>query len=73
MPVVSARPWDSKREAAKANGGVWYLQNVHPRGPIASQLLATFEGRTLRLINASSPLRWDATMLGAATEYARAN
>lgn len=25
------------------------------------------------LINASSPLRWDATMLGAATEYARAN
>jgi len=25
------------------------------------------------LINASSPMRWDATMLGAATEYARAN
>lgn len=25
------------------------------------------------LINASSPLRWDSTMLGAATEYARAN
>ncbi|MCP3936321.1 MAG: trimethylamine methyltransferase family protein [Actinomycetia bacterium] len=25
------------------------------------------------LVNASSPLRWDATMLGAATEYARAN
>ena len=25
------------------------------------------------LINAASPLRWDATMLGAATEYARAN
>jgi len=25
------------------------------------------------LINASSPLRWDATMLGAATEYAKAN
>lgn len=25
------------------------------------------------LINASSPLRWDATMLGAATEYARTN
>ncbi len=25
------------------------------------------------LINASSPLRWDATMLGAATEYARSN
>ncbi|MCY4068306.1 MAG: trimethylamine methyltransferase family protein [Acidimicrobiaceae bacterium] len=25
------------------------------------------------LINASSPLRWDATMLGAATNYARAN
>ena len=25
------------------------------------------------LINASSPLRWDATMLGAATEYSRAN
>jgi len=25
------------------------------------------------LINASSPLRWDATMLGAASEYARAN
>ena len=34
-----------------------------------------FEGRTVMtsLINASSPLRWDATMLGAATEYARAN
>jgi len=33
------------------------------------------EGRTvlISLINASSPLRWDATMLGAATEYARAN
>jgi trimethylamine---corrinoid protein Co-methyltransferase len=32
-------------------------------------------GRTVMtsLINASSPLRWDATMLGAATEYARAN
>jgi len=27
----------------------------------------------ISLINASSPLRWDATMLGAATEYARAN
>ena len=25
------------------------------------------------LINAASPMRWDATMLGAATEYARAN
>lgn len=25
------------------------------------------------LINAASPLRWDATMLGAATEYAKAN
>ena len=25
------------------------------------------------LINASSPMRWDATMLGAATTYARAN
>jgi len=25
------------------------------------------------LINASSPMRWDATMLGAATEYARTN
>ncbi len=25
------------------------------------------------LINAASPLRWDATMLGAATQYARAN
>ncbi len=25
------------------------------------------------LINASSPMRWDGTMLGAATEYARAN
>ena len=25
------------------------------------------------LINASSPMRWDSTMLGAATEYARAN
>ena len=33
------------------------------------------EDRTVMtsLINASSPLRWDATMLGAATEYARAN
>lgn len=33
------------------------------------------DGRTVMtsLINASSPLRWDATMLGAATEYARAN
>jgi len=32
-------------------------------------------GRTVltSLINASSPLRWDATMLGAATVYARAN
>lgn len=32
-------------------------------------------GRTVMtsLINASSPLRWDATMLGAATEYAKAN
>ncbi len=32
-------------------------------------------GRTVMtsLINASSPLRWDATMLGAATVYARAN
>ncbi len=32
-------------------------------------------GRTVMtsLINASSPMRWDATMLGAATEYARAN
>ncbi len=27
----------------------------------------------ISLINASSPLRWDATMLGAATEYAAAN
>ena len=33
------------------------------------------EDRTVMtsLINASSPLRWDATMLGAATQYARAN
>jgi len=33
------------------------------------------EDRTVisSLINASSPLRWDATMLGAATVYARAN
>ncbi len=33
------------------------------------------DGRTVltSLINASSPLRWDATMLGAATTYARAN
>jgi trimethylamine--corrinoid protein Co-methyltransferase len=33
------------------------------------------EDRTVltSLINASSPLRWDATMLGAATAYARAN
>ena len=33
------------------------------------------EDRTVMtsLINASSPLRWDATMLGSATEYARAN
>ncbi|MEM7142733.1 MAG: trimethylamine methyltransferase family protein [Actinomycetota bacterium] len=33
------------------------------------------EDRTVMtsLINASSPLRWDATMLGAATEYAKAN
>jgi trimethylamine--corrinoid protein Co-methyltransferase len=33
------------------------------------------EDRTVisSLINASSPLRWDATMLGAATTYARAN
>jgi trimethylamine---corrinoid protein Co-methyltransferase len=32
-------------------------------------------GRTVMtsLINASSPLRWDATMLGAATEYVRAD
>jgi trimethylamine--corrinoid protein Co-methyltransferase len=33
------------------------------------------EDRTVMtsLINASSPLRWDGTMLGAATEYAKAN
>ncbi|MEM7285607.1 MAG: trimethylamine methyltransferase family protein [Actinomycetota bacterium] len=33
------------------------------------------EDRTVMtsLINAASPMRWDATMLGAATEYARAN
>ena len=33
------------------------------------------EDRTVltSLINASSPMRWDATMLGAATQYARAN
>ena len=46
---------DSSVHAAKANGGVWYLQNVHPRGPIASQLLAAFEGRTLRLIRPPWP------------------
>merc|ERR1719424_2227960 len=48
---------DSSVDSAKANGGVWYLQNVVPHGPIAQQLLAAFEERTLRLINSSSPRR----------------
>ena len=34
---------DSSVDSAKANGGVWYLQNVLPHGPIAQQLLAAFE------------------------------
>jgi len=34
---------DSSVDSAKANGGVWYLQNVVPHGPIAQQLLAAFE------------------------------
>jgi hypothetical protein len=44
---------DSSVDVAKGNGGVWYLQNVLSRGPIAQRLLAAFEERTLCLVNRS--------------------
>ncbi len=63
----SDKPYMGSVTAAERAADSIELSRIAFGGDLAGRTVIT------SLINASSPLRWDATMLGAATEYVRAN
>jgi len=63
----SDKPYMGSVTAAERAADSIELSRIAFGGDLADRTVMT------SLINAASPLRWDATMLGAATEYARAN